>query len=84
MYVNLVESVGLDFIETSAKSGLNVDTAFRRAVISVARLLPHIKDSLKGAHLPAGWVQLHSTDAKKKTEYQVRRVVLVSALFILQ
>lgn len=63
--------MGLDFIETSAKSGLNVDNAFRRAIISVARLLPHIKESIKSARLPAGWVEFDSKNSKKAPRYQV-------------
>jgi hypothetical protein len=65
----IVESVGLDFIETSAKSGLNVDIAFRRAIISVARLLPHIKDTIKSAALPEGWLKMK--DSKGNSQFQV-------------
>ena len=61
----------MDFVETSAKSGLNVENAFRRAIVSVARLLPHVKESLASSNLPDGWVKLNSNNSK--VSYQVKR-----------
>jgi small GTP-binding protein len=52
------ESCGLDFIETSARTGENVEVAFRRVIISVARLLPVIKDHIKSQNVPSGWLYL--------------------------
>jgi hypothetical protein len=66
--------VGLDFIETSAMSGVHVDIAFRRAIISVARLLPDIKDSIKSARLPDGWLKYSTKDSEGAAQYQVSSV----------
>ena len=65
-----LESVGLDFVETSAKSGVNVDIAFRRVIMLVARLLPHIKKSLKLSSLPDGWLEVKSK-TKEQIKFQV-------------
>lgn len=69
---SISESVGLDFVETSAKSGLNVDTAFRRAVVSVARRLPHIKKSIQQAGLPEGWLRCPPVGGNGAPLFQVR------------
>ncbi|KAG5185922.1 ras family-domain-containing protein [Tribonema minus] len=39
----LAEAHGMDFVETSAATGENVETAFRRLIMAVARLLPEGK-----------------------------------------
>jgi 50S ribosomal subunit-associated GTPase HflX len=57
------ESVGLDFVETSARTGENVEIAFRRVIVSVASLLPGIKESIKAQRLPRGWIFV--SDKKK-------------------
>lgn len=57
------ESSGLDYIETSARTGENVEIAFRRVIMSVARLLPGIKEHIKDQKLPKGW--LFITDKEK-------------------
>jgi hypothetical protein len=57
------ESSGLDYIETSARTGDHVEIAFRRVIMSVARLLPGIKEHIKDQKLPKGWIYL--TDKEK-------------------
>lgn len=52
------ESTGLDFVETSARTGENVELAFRRVVVSVACLLPGIKEYLRSQKLPRGWIHV--------------------------
>jgi len=49
---------GMDFIETSAKENINVEVAFRRLIMSVARLLPEAEDEKDP--LPPGWSMVHS------------------------
>lgn len=46
----------LDFIETSALNGVNVEIAFRRVVLSVARKLPDVAIHLELNCLPDGWI----------------------------
>ncbi|KAG5179677.1 ras family-domain-containing protein [Tribonema minus] len=41
--VAFAEANGMDFVETSAATGENVETAFRRLIMAVARLLPEGK-----------------------------------------
>jgi small GTP-binding protein len=48
---------GMDFLETSAKTGENVETAFRRLIMSVSRLLPEVRRHPVAAGLPDGWVE---------------------------
>lgn len=52
------ESVGLDFVETSARTGENVEIAFRRVILTVATLLPGIKEYVKAQGLPRGWIYI--------------------------
>ena len=52
------EQEGMDFIETSALTAANVETAFRRLVLSVARSLPDVKAHLELTGLPQGWIRV--------------------------
>jgi hypothetical protein len=61
------ESTGLDYVETSARTGDNVEIAFRRVIMSVARLLPGIKEAIKDQKLPKGWLYL--TELEKYLNY---------------
>jgi small GTP-binding protein len=61
------ESTGLDYLETSARTGENVEIAFRRVIMSVARLLPGIKEVIKDQKLPKGWLYL--TEQEKYLNY---------------
>lgn len=45
-----------DYIETSALSGLSVEILFRRLVLSVAKVLPEVKNHLDLVGLPEGWM----------------------------
>lgn len=53
------ESKHLDFIETSALTGENVERAFRRLVLSVAKLLPDVRVHLELTGLPDGWLSTY-------------------------
>jgi hypothetical protein len=48
----------MDYIDVSAQSGLNVETAFRRCILSVAKLLPDVSSFLELNGLPTGWIKL--------------------------
>lgn len=50
------ESKRIDFIETSALTGENVENAFRRLVLSVTKLIPAVKIHLDLTGLPEGWI----------------------------
>lgn len=54
--VKLAQSLKIDFVETSALTGENVEKTFRRVVLSVAVLLPPIKVHMGLTGLPAGWI----------------------------
>ena len=56
--IALAQKEGFDFIETSAKSGENVEVAFRRLILSVAAMLPDVKVHLELSRLPKGWLEL--------------------------
>ena len=43
---------GMDYIETSALTGANVEVAFRRLILSVASRLPDVKVHLQLSGLP--------------------------------
>lgn len=47
--LEFAESHGMDFVESSAREGVNVETAFRRLIMAVAQLLPEGKERLKQA-----------------------------------
>lgn len=53
----------MDFMETSATTGAGVETAFRRLILSVARILPEVKATQHNNPLPDGWVQLPRSQA---------------------
>lgn len=61
------ESAELDFVETSAQAGLNVDIALRRIIMLVARELPAIKAEIMSHNLPDGW--LYCVKEKKFMNY---------------
>jgi len=42
--LEFAESHGMDFVESSAKLSINVETAFRRLIMAVAQLLPEGKE----------------------------------------
>ncbi len=46
----------LDFLEASALSKANVEKMFRRVSLSVAKLLPDVKQHLELLDLPEGWL----------------------------
>ena len=50
------KSENIDYIETSALSGYNVDAMFRRISLSVGRLLPQVAIHLEVSDLPDGWM----------------------------
>jgi small GTP-binding protein len=60
---DFAESEGLDFLETSAQSGLNVEMAFRRPILLIARELPDIKNDIKAQKLPEGYIQTISSSS---------------------
>lgn len=68
--IAFAESHGFDFTEVSAYSSENVDTAFRRLVISVAKLLPEVSIHLELLGLPDGWLhsQLHLSSTSSDSE----------------
>ena len=52
----LADKIGCAFIETSARSGNNVDEAFRYLTYSLARNVDEINTAIIQSHLPEGWV----------------------------
>lgn len=54
--MKFAETFGLDFLEVSALTGANVEQAFRRLILSVAKLLPDVKVHLDLVGLPEGWL----------------------------
>lgn len=48
----------LDFLEASALSKANVEKMFRRVSLSVAKLLPDVKQHLELLDLPEGWLAM--------------------------
>jgi Ras-related protein Rab-11A len=56
--IKFAQCENIDFIETSAKDNINVDTAFRRLIFSVAGNLPAVREHLLLNGLPKGWFQL--------------------------
>jgi Ras family len=54
------EAHGMDFVETSAALAVNVETAFRRLIMAVARLLPEGKRSCSSAGSCSGAVTPHA------------------------
>lgn len=46
----------LDFLEASALTRVNVEKMFRRVSLSVAKLLPDVKQHLELLNLPEGWL----------------------------
>jgi Ras-related protein Rab-11A len=58
---DFAESTGLDFVETSACTGELVEAAFRRAILSVACLLPDVKNHMLSQRLPIGWLATTNT-----------------------
>jgi len=53
----------MDFAETSALSNCNVETVFRRMILSVAPVIPDISHHLELTDLPEGWIHVSRTDA---------------------
>ncbi len=51
----------MDFIEVSAHTGQNVEIAFRRCILSVAKLLPDARSFLELNGLPTGWLKVVKT-----------------------
>lgn len=54
--IEYAKSENIDYIETSALSGENVDAMFRRISLSVGRLLPQVAVHLEVSYLPDGWM----------------------------
>lgn len=54
--IEYAKSENIDYIETSALSGSNVDHMFRRISLSVARALPEVAIHLEVSYLPEGWM----------------------------
>ncbi len=52
------EEIDVDFVEVSAKTGENVQLAFRKLILSVAKKLPDVKIHLELTGLPEGWLQI--------------------------
>jgi hypothetical protein len=77
------ESKHLDFIETSALTGENVERAFRRLVLSVAKLLPDVRVHLELTGLPDGWLSTYrilSTPASATSPLLTEHTTFNSAL----
>lgn len=54
--IEYARSENIDYIETSALTGSNVDHMFRRISLSVARALPEVAIHLEVSYLPEGWM----------------------------
>ena len=52
----IAEKYNMDFLECSALTKQNVEKMFRRISLSVAMLLPDVKQNLELAGLPEGWL----------------------------
>jgi small GTP-binding protein len=55
----------MDFVETSALSNFNVESVFRRVILSVAPVIPDINSHLGLTGLPEGWIHLSQPQAKQ-------------------
>jgi small GTP-binding protein len=69
--LELARELNIDYIETSALTGLGVESMFRRLVLSVARLLPEIKVHLELTSLPEGWMIQFNEEMNGKNDRQV-------------
>jgi hypothetical protein len=56
--IEFAEKHNVDFLEVSAFTGLNVEKMFRRISLSVAKLLPDVKQHLELLSLPDGWLAI--------------------------
>lgn len=65
--ISFARSKDIDFTEVSAYTGENVDIAFRRLILSVAKLLPDVKTHLDLTGLPDGWIVSYRNDNKTST-----------------
>ena len=48
----------IDFVETSALTNSNVECVFRRAILSVAPVIPDVNTHLELTNLPKGWIKV--------------------------
>ena len=60
--ISFAQAKAIDFIETSALTGENVENAFRRLVLSVAVLLPPVRVHMSLTGLPDGWISVNFKD----------------------
>lgn len=54
--IAFAERLNMDFVECSALTKVNVEKMFRRISLSVAKMLPDVKQNLELAGLPDGWL----------------------------
>ena len=62
--ITFAEANRMDFVETSALKGENVEMAFRRLVLSVAVLLPPVRVHMSLTGLPDGWISIKVKDER--------------------
>lgn len=67
--IAFAKTENIDYIETSALTGYNVECMFRRLVLSTARILPDISHHLDLAALPVGYmIFVSSTENIRKRQ----------------
>lgn len=73
--IEFAKQNGLCFTETSAKTGENVNVAFRRIIYSVGIMLHDAKIHLEQAGLPLGWMS-YSSETWTAAGYNVNNLQL--------
>jgi hypothetical protein len=58
----LASEYSMNYLDCSAETGFNVDTAFRIIIFSVAGVFPDIKKIMLKDALPSGWLTLGTTN----------------------
>lgn len=66
----LAKAFNMDYIETSAKTNHNVQTAFRRIILSVASNLAVVKTHLEISALPTGWIVANNKSLDQDIMYE--------------
>ncbi len=61
----LAKEYNIDFVETSALTGANVDCVFRRVILSVAPVIPDVNTHLDLTNLPHGWMKVPNAPSKR-------------------
>ena len=65
---------GMDYIEVSALSGDNVNSAFRRLILTAASILPDVKVHLDVIGLPVGWMKVPNDDTKTNNKHKYKYI----------